>query len=252
IKGLKIPLGQRLSGWVAANRQTIVNSDPTLDLGEVARRFSPRLRSCLSTPLTAHNVLVGALTLYSSAIDGFTEDHRRITEAAARQIGYTFKSAAEFDRSSKRDPSTGLPTVTQLEHLITSIAGEAGTASLLLIDIVRPKDNAASYGRPVGDAVLRHIVQHARAGLRVADILFRSSPDTFIALLNDTDMETSALVAARIRDGIRAHRIQTPTGDISVDVRVTSVSAPKDGASLRELLSTNRTRHVSEGGASIH
>src|SRR6266705_5136746 len=27
VRGLRIPLGQRLSGWVAANRRTIVNSD---------------------------------------------------------------------------------------------------------------------------------------------------------------------------------------------------------------------------------
>ena len=35
--GMKVSLGQRLSGWVAANRQTISNSDPMLDLGDVAR-----------------------------------------------------------------------------------------------------------------------------------------------------------------------------------------------------------------------
>ncbi len=49
--GLRIPLGQRLSGWVAANRKTILNSDPVLDLGEVARTSRPRLRSCRNTPL---------------------------------------------------------------------------------------------------------------------------------------------------------------------------------------------------------
>ena len=59
VKGLKIPLGQRLSGWVAANRQTISNSDPSLDLGEVARCTTPRLRSCLSTPLLSDDTLVG-------------------------------------------------------------------------------------------------------------------------------------------------------------------------------------------------
>src|SRR6185503_10877817 len=31
VKGLRIQLGQHLSGWVAANRQTILNSDATLD-----------------------------------------------------------------------------------------------------------------------------------------------------------------------------------------------------------------------------
>ena len=37
VSGLRIGLGQRLSGWVAANRQSIRNSDPVLDLGEAAR-----------------------------------------------------------------------------------------------------------------------------------------------------------------------------------------------------------------------
>jgi putative nucleotidyltransferase with HDIG domain len=49
--GLRIPRGERLSGWVAANKQTIVNSDPVLDLGEMARRLQPHLYTCLSTPL---------------------------------------------------------------------------------------------------------------------------------------------------------------------------------------------------------
>ena len=40
IKGLRVPIGQRLSGWVAANRQTIRNSDPVLDLGESARAMN--------------------------------------------------------------------------------------------------------------------------------------------------------------------------------------------------------------------
>ena len=36
---LRIPRGQRLTGWVAANKQSILNSDPVLDLGESARQF---------------------------------------------------------------------------------------------------------------------------------------------------------------------------------------------------------------------
>ena len=48
--GLRIPRGQRLTGWVAANRQSIVNSDPVLDLGDAARSLRPPLRSCLSAP----------------------------------------------------------------------------------------------------------------------------------------------------------------------------------------------------------
>ena len=59
VSGLRIGLGQRLSGWVAANRQSIRNSDPVLDLGEAARAIAPRPRSCLSAPLLIDKELVG-------------------------------------------------------------------------------------------------------------------------------------------------------------------------------------------------
>src|SRR5712692_884599 len=174
LKGLTIPLGKRLSGWVAANRQTIANSDPTLDLGEIARCVSPRLRSCLSTPLLFDETLVGVLTLYSATPDGFTEDHRRIVEVVARQIGHTFKCAAEFDNSPRRDPVTGLPNLKQLESLIESTgAGGVARTSLLLIDIVGLKQINLEHGRTVGDDALRHVVEQIRTNLRVADILFR-------------------------------------------------------------------------------
>src|SRR3954471_6298781 len=47
VRGLRIPLGQRLSGWVAANRQTILNSDAVLDLGDAARTTPLWLRTCI-------------------------------------------------------------------------------------------------------------------------------------------------------------------------------------------------------------
>ena len=64
IRGLRIPVNQRLSGWVAAHKRTVRNSDPVLDLGESARAMSPRFRSSLSTPLISGEALVGVLSLY--------------------------------------------------------------------------------------------------------------------------------------------------------------------------------------------
>ena len=63
VRGLKIPLGKRLSGWVAATRYTILNSAPALDFGDITRSVRPLLRSCLSTPLIARDHLTGVLTL---------------------------------------------------------------------------------------------------------------------------------------------------------------------------------------------
>jgi len=64
--GLTIGLGQRLTGWVAAHRTTIVNSEAALDLGNVAAKLNPAPQLCLSTPILAEGKLVGVLTAYST------------------------------------------------------------------------------------------------------------------------------------------------------------------------------------------
>src|SRR5207237_4245636 len=84
-KDLRIPRGELLSGWVAANRQPIINSDPMLDLGEVARAMSPPLRASLSTPAEARGEVLAVLTLYSSA-ESFKPEDLKIVEAAGRCV----------------------------------------------------------------------------------------------------------------------------------------------------------------------
>ena len=51
------------TGWVAAHRRTIVNSDAALDLSGLDLPAVPR--TCLSTPLLDGETLVGVLTLYA-------------------------------------------------------------------------------------------------------------------------------------------------------------------------------------------
>jgi putative nucleotidyltransferase with HDIG domain len=78
VNGLRIPLGQRLSGWVAVNRETVFNSDASLDLGDIAK--AAKLRFCMSTPLTNSDQLVGVVSLYSSAPEGFSAVDRATLE----------------------------------------------------------------------------------------------------------------------------------------------------------------------------
>jgi putative nucleotidyltransferase with HDIG domain len=65
VAGTRMALGQNLSGWVAANRQCIVNSDAALDLGDTVSLFVPRLLHCLSIPVSNGAQLIGTLSLYS-------------------------------------------------------------------------------------------------------------------------------------------------------------------------------------------
>jgi diguanylate cyclase (GGDEF)-like protein/putative nucleotidyltransferase with HDIG domain len=247
LRGLRIPLGQRISGWVAVNRQTAMNSDPALDLGDAARSFTPRLMSSICTPVIYLNELVGVLSLYSQGSAAFAEDDKRVIEIVAQHIGHTLKSAIEFDATSKRDLLTGLPNLKQLETLMESASTNGLTlgadATLLFIDVVGFKDLNRSYGHQAGDEALRHVARFSRTALRVADILFRYGGDEFVALLNRTTSDTARTMADNIRQTIAEHRLMLRGGEVvQVMTDIVCVSSPSDGTSLRELINSARLR----------
>jgi len=101
VTGMRIDLGQRVSGWVAANRQTIVNSDPVLDLGDLARTTTRSLKSSLSTPLLLNNELVGVLTLYSQVPAAFGESDSQIIETVAVRMMSSVKPESDFDKTTE-------------------------------------------------------------------------------------------------------------------------------------------------------
>jgi putative nucleotidyltransferase with HDIG domain len=90
----RIPLGERLSGWVAAMGQTVVNSDARLDLDEAARGESP-LRSALAVPVVANERTVGVISFYASAPNAFDDGNRRLAAAAALVLGATMIEIAD-------------------------------------------------------------------------------------------------------------------------------------------------------------
>ena len=88
VVGLRIRPGERVTGWVAANRQTISNSDATLDLGQAALMLDPRPRSAVSTPVVSpQGDFHGVLTAYSPLADVFTHRHVYAFEQLANTLG---------------------------------------------------------------------------------------------------------------------------------------------------------------------
>jgi putative nucleotidyltransferase with HDIG domain len=92
----RVSLGDRLSGWVAATRTPIVNSDARLDVDPVLRDLSP-LQSALAVPIGDGEQLGGVLAFYSDRQAAFTPAHQRMAEAAAALVADRVCAArAEF------------------------------------------------------------------------------------------------------------------------------------------------------------
>lgn len=93
--GLTIRPGERVTGWVAANKKTISNSDATLDLGETLTLLRPQPRSAISAPvlLASNGELHGVLTGYSSRVEPFTHRHVYAFEQLAEALSQHFAKA---------------------------------------------------------------------------------------------------------------------------------------------------------------
>jgi diguanylate cyclase (GGDEF)-like protein len=242
--GLRISRGQRLSGWVAANKQTIVNSDPVLDLGEAARSMRPRLRSCLSTPLLVDSDLIGVLTLYSPQLDAFTEDHGRVIEAVAKQASPTLRQTISVKpgrRFGAADRLAGLPNKQQLRRFIQaeiSVEGARSPLSLILVSLQSVLGDSDSDG-----AALSRVTDAIRSGLREGDILFRCGENELVVLLTQTDADAAlgslASIAAQISDSLRAFpKFHKTLQGVSLGC----ASAPRDGLNADDLLDGARRR----------
>ena len=236
IKGLRVPVGQRLSGWVAANRQTIRNSDPVLDLGESARALNPRPRSCLSTPLVAGQRLVGVLSLYSSNKDAYSEDHERILEVVARQVSGAILEAqnAETRRTrSFKDEGTGLPNYRHLIELIAAQSVEEHRHPFCLVSL------RFELGSTTGtERATEAIVAAVRQSLRPTDLLFRSAESELVALMLNTDQAATNPILAKLAaalDGLRAN-------GLIATARLGLASVPSDTGEAERLLSLARER----------
>jgi putative nucleotidyltransferase with HDIG domain len=81
VESQRVPVGERISGWVFAHKQVVFNSDASLDLGPVAKTLPTPLRWALVAPVFERQEVLGVISLYGSEI--FDKDHKRMLETAA-------------------------------------------------------------------------------------------------------------------------------------------------------------------------
>jgi diguanylate cyclase (GGDEF)-like protein/putative nucleotidyltransferase with HDIG domain len=250
VVGIRIRNGEGIAGWVAANRETILNSDPALDFGDVVRSNSVALSACLSTPLVVDENLVGVLSLCSAAAGAFTDDHRRLVEAVEDQISRVVRDSLTFDLKAQRyrDAATGLPNAEWLEALTAGegVRGHKGRPLSVLFFHLQPATRSNRH-QAIGESAveLTQIASRVRRVLRAADVLFRYGDTEFVVMLSQTDYDSATAIGERIRSAVRAS-----CSDLEVRITIRCATFPDDGASLGDLVATAKLR-VATARASV-
>jgi putative nucleotidyltransferase with HDIG domain len=107
LRGMSVDVGDRLTGWVAASGQPIMNSDAALDLGARVNSAGAPLRSCMSVPITNGSSVVAVLSLYAESADAFSADHCRVVQMIAPHL------ASALQAAGPRASSVAQPTLTE-------------------------------------------------------------------------------------------------------------------------------------------
>jgi putative nucleotidyltransferase with HDIG domain len=106
MRGLTIGVGVGLSGWVAANRQSIVNSDASLDLATLG--IPPGQQLCMSVPLVDREAFVGVLAVYTESNVPLTTAQERKVEALAPHVASVVSRGSRAPAAEESIVSTGV------------------------------------------------------------------------------------------------------------------------------------------------
>jgi diguanylate cyclase (GGDEF)-like protein/putative nucleotidyltransferase with HDIG domain len=212
-----VPYGVGLTGWVAANRRTLMNADPQIAFDAGGIGINTVLKAAIVCPLHFNETFIGCLTLYHTEANCYTEDHRRLIERIAEQAGPVINNSIVFEQTqedSLTDPLTGLPNRRSMfVHLSRELARAErlkGEVALIVMDVDGFKAINDTYGHTVGDHALREMASAVQALLRPYDLCVRYAGDEFIVVLADSSREDAD---EKLRE------LQARVGDIEIEVR---------------------------------
>lgn len=127
-------------------------------------------------------------------------------QARVRLAAELGRSRKERDRSSIRDPMTGLFNrrylLFRLEEEFSRARRYRSPLSLVLIDVDRLKRVNDAFGQAAGDAVLRKVSQLVVEQVRMEDLVGRMGEDVFAIALPGNRYRGAAILANKIRTGV--------------------------------------------------
>ena len=242
--GLKIPVGEGLSGWVAENRKPIINGNPSVEPGYLDNPHRiEHMGSALALPLVgADDHLLGVLSLYKLQADAFSTDHLRILLAISDKIGASIANAAKYQDaadSATTDFLTGLPNARslflQLESEISRCQRDRGPLGVILCDLDGFKQVNDQYGHMVGNQVLKTFARKLKVACREYDYVSRMGGDEFVILAPGLKMGDVPTVHDRIRAAAMVSA-QEVCGSLELSASVGIAFYPEGGCHAAQLL----------------
>jgi diguanylate cyclase (GGDEF)-like protein len=245
IRGMTLPPGHGLAGWVVHNRRSLASGRPATDFGHDDRAgIAPHLYSALASPLIAGDCVIGALVVYHTEPGFYDDEHRRLLDRVAEQAAAAVSNSIVFEQTrqaSLSDPLTGLPNS---RFMLGYLGRELSRAdrldrpvSILVLDMDDFKEINDTYGHHVGDRALRAVARSLRDTIRPYDICVRYAGDEFIIVLPDCGRDEAEAKRVELQRAIDGLAFEAAPGQpVRLRLSIGAAVFPEDGSSYEALL----------------
>jgi putative nucleotidyltransferase with HDIG domain len=120
LSSLKIPLGEGLPGWVAANDRPVLNGVPSIETGHTSG-----LKAALAIPLEGDEDTTGVLILFRGKADAFSSVDLRDLMALSPLLGWVIEASRMQLRANRANvipiPSPAAPRVLKLNQKLLTV-----------------------------------------------------------------------------------------------------------------------------------
>jgi len=241
LNGLRLNLEQKLSGWVAANNQSLCNLPPFPDFLN-CKDPCPTFQISAIAPINRNGKVFGAISLYRKRSEKFDEESFRRLEIIASQTGIALSKEASDGDAPLTDSVTALPNGFQLYLMFDQIAMDAhryeyplAVFSIHLDDLTTIRNK---WGHITRDECLRAVAKHLSEGLRDTDLLVRYGHDDFVTLNPRMDREQAEALKSRLQNELDHFRFAVRADEhFALPASIGIASFPEDGLDIESLLS---------------
>ena len=240
---IALPLDQKLSGWVAANNEALLNLPPFPDFHHWSEP-QPHFEISAIAPMNHHGTIVGSLALYRQDKKKFTDQEFRHLEITAGQTAVALHRSVnqEDSHGALFDELTGLPNGYQMYLMFDQVAMDAQRyeypLAVFAFQVEGLPEIKRRYGHLSANEVLRFLTKHLKSQVRETDILVRYAEDQFLTLHPKMGRDKAEALKSRIQDELDRQRIPVRHSvKLSPRVSIGLAQFPQEGTKLEDLLS---------------
>ena len=194
-------------------------------------------------PMLYEKDLLGMLTFISEKTDALNPYQIEIIEVLGNQASTSIANArfhAEIERLAITDGLTGIFNHRHLQERLSQefsrLERFTEPLSILILDIDHFKEINDTYGHPVGDSVLKGVVDVIKKTIRNIDIPARYGGEEFAVILLGTGAHGALNIAERLRKAVMNRTFSAVNQTFKVTVSIGISTCPNDGKRKEEII----------------